>query len=417
MLLMACGQIDQQPLAGLAGKADHEGNSKFTWSDGKQTRGKYTKVWTEWFTPQIIDRLNEHNDLPGANFGRLLDKPELFYSIEAYAWDDTGKGHLSFVVPSDDLPVRLGPDSFWLKVRMDEDLPAGSYDLALLKFYRQGGEEKYSSVVVPLEEAMAGRLVTVNDESDHAPELFDVLQRSGDAPDRVGLAGTWKAIVVPRKSNPTVDTVKGDTSVQFRRIWIVAGLAPVYAPQHPDKGFMKIHNEIARDLNDAATLGRSDATSENFRRLEQAADRLNNYLDPECGIFKIVSPGAMAWMVNSDDFTPDMLEHNFFIRSSYTDPELWYLTPDYICLAEEWNRSGNVMANVANYTRLTRLQKYMGQEEGFPSGFEYDQKLQRCQAKISLSVTNTEDSVTLSYGLVDGQWRLIVIDLTTACDA
>lgn len=407
VFLMACGQVSTQPLTGETGKADSVGKQKVKWSDGEFTRGEYIGTWSEWYTPRIIDGIKKYSGMPNASFELLKSQPELLYSVEAYAWDDLGKGNLNFVVPTDTLPKRLGGNAFWIKVRLSADLPERDYDLALLKFYNEDGVDDYSKIVVPLKEAVAGRMISPADEAKSgsadkgksAPGLFNLLQSAGDSPDRVGMAGTWKVIVVPHQTDPAVDTVLGDSSVQVNRLWMVAPMAPMPAPAEPTAAFLETHNEVAQALE------------------ARDYDKLNQYLDPECGIFKLVSPGAMTWMVNSEGFNPDFVAQNFFVNSSYTNPALWYMPPTYVCHADEWNMPGKVMANVQNYQRLTDIQEYMIEEAGMPSGPEYDAMLQKCQGVISMSVTSTDDSVTLNYGLVDGQWRLIVMDMSTACDA
>ena len=52
-----------------------------------------------------------------------------------------------------------------------------------------------------------------------------------------------------------------------------------------------------------------------------------------------------------------------------------------------------------------------------PSPPEYLEKLRRCEAAVSVAVTNTDGFYTLNYGQIDGRWHLIVIDHVTPCDA
>lgn len=403
-LLAACGQPTDEGPQMPAGKGDLADDGRVIWSDGEHSVGAYQYAWGDRLAPRYVEELVEAGELPALPVAAAT---EYYYSVDASHYYEPD-GHLAFYLHPETRAMRLQGDAMMVKVNAElkAGRPASAYDLALLKFNHVNGREGYTSIVVRLDEAMAGRVVTQRDEAAHAPGMLASLQGEGNGPDRIGFSGTWKAIVVPRDRAPSAAVRRyGTPEVALQSIRVLAAPTPAPAPSEPLPADLRVTHAWVMDALAARDY-----------------DALAELVHPDCGVFELYNFGVTTAVLSHERLSDEVAAMRYGVFDGARCDVIEHTTelPYFSCEAEAYSKTGCFATPLSDYHQLTMLQGFIDEWVTLePSAPEHMEQLRRCESAVRVAVSSAQgyNGFTLGYGLFDGQWKLVVVDHVVPCDA
>ncbi|GEM_PF-1765909 len=160
---------------------------------------------------------------------------------------------------------------------------------------------------------------------------------------------------------------------------------------------------------------------------------LNEYIDPEHGIFVLDNPGAFINCYYFSSFDP--------VLNSSKETDLYRIKnlkincepaegslPQYNCESDKegWDKDGCYFNNTPEKNFNSRVYGYADDNGNY--GFEGDgnengvykiirEKSERSSDKFKYSFYTTDSNMGLYFGESDGKFFLLMIDLVTPCDA
>ncbi|WP_210488091.1 hypothetical protein [Rufibacter aurantiacus] len=160
---------------------------------------------------------------------------------------------------------------------------------------------------------------------------------------------------------------------------------------------------------------------ENFRETitQQDAEELNQWIDAERGLYLIETPGAVPQFTHVTDIRNFKRANAgarpfFSIGETIKDCKLEEVKalPTITCQSEDNNfaRQGCFSADAAAF-RKNEAYKYAG----LPA--QEEQKVHQTQLLVSKTVLHTKSGFRFHFGQINGQWRVLFIDLSVPCSA
>ncbi|KAA3439759.1 hypothetical protein [Rufibacter hautae] len=183
-------------------------------------------------------------------------------------------------------------------------------------------------------------------------------------------------------------------------------------------------NVVQDEVVKKPTLGTSsdfEPFFENFRQTitQQDAGEFNQWIDPDLGLYLIETPGAVPHFTHVTDIKEFQLagadgQTFFSIRDTFTEcsPEEVKILPTITCQGEDNNftRQGCFVAEATAF-RKSEAYKYAGLSP------KEEQKVLQTQLLVSKTVLHTNSGFRFHFGQINGQWRVLFIDLSVPCSA
>lgn len=140
------------------------------------------------------------------------------------------------------------------------------------------------------------------------------------------------------------------------------------------------------------------------------ADVINNYIDPKRGLIFVVQPGAFRtpYFVRTaeDMFAAQSVLKN---KASFSCAVKLEAIPSFSC-EEGFSKEGCFLGSISDFKGFSELMKALNDS----GAGQYDAaelaKAAELEGFISMKLVDTKSGISLYFGQIDGQWRLLAVD-------